>query len=664
MLTQRRRRECSWSGKVAFTSGLPGRGCVPVMVDDSKSLPVPTGATRRSVLGLGVAGAGVAAVGPPGLPSAAASTLDARSDRHRRRARPDRDDPRFTVVVVPDTQYLFDDASIHPEPLAATVRWVLDNVERENIVFLAHLGDVVQNGLPREFAAAGPVFDPLDRNGLPWSVLAGNHDINSGTDDQRGPSPWLSTFGPSRFAGVRGYSASPGGYNSAHRFRAGGREWLLLAMDWRVSDTGLAWARRVLAGNPTLPVLLTIHELVYNDDRTEREPGTPELTSPAKLSDYGQHIWDALIKDHDQIFLSLNGHFWPPARVTATNTAGHDLPLHITNYQDFYYGGAAMIRLYRFDLERSRIDVSTINPWLLEQPYESLNELDRRQLELTSATDRFSVPLDPGTRFAGFDRVRPRPARDPGSVLLAGTIALWGRFGAGRDGQVLTGGLVDRSGTGNHLAVARRAGARPDALTLSAEHHPDQPSHGSVFFQGGRAAGDYLRTVTAAPLNADTLTDGFTVEAFVKLPADWSGDNAWSAALSRAGSSGEAGKTGGYSTTEPVATLSFSGSGEVQWYVYPLNLNTSVTNWSHILPLDTWRHLAVTNDGRHTTLWVDGCEVVRNPATVAHGIATVGRSWFLGGHEDGGRIDQVHYGWIGDVRITDHALRPERFMIA
>jgi len=565
---------------------------------------------------------------------------------------------------MPDTQYLFDDQSLHPAPLAASVRWVLEHVEDENIVFFAHLGDVTQNGLAAEFAAAGPVFDPLDRSGLPWSVLAGNHDIDSSTDDQRGSSPWHSTFGPSRFARVGGYSASPGGYNSAHLFRAGGRQWLLLAMDWRVSETGLAWAKKVLADNPTVPVLLTIHELVYDNDRTEREPGGPENTSPAQLSDFGQYIWDGLIKDHDQIFLSLNGHFWPPARITMTNAAGHDVALHIANYQDRYYGGAAMIRLYRFDLERSRIDISTINPWSMGMKYRSLNELDRQQLELTSETDRFSVPLDIDTRSAGFAPVPPRPARSARSVQLAGTVALWGRFGSGADGAVLAGGLPDLSGSGNDLVIAGHPGARPDALTLSADHHPDQPSHGSVFFRGGRSAGDYLKTVAGAPLNKTTAAAGFTIEVFVKLPADWGDDNAWSSAISRAGTSGEAGKTGGYSTTEPVATLGFSGGAEIQWYAYPLNLNTSVTNWSHILPLATWTHIAVTNNGRHTTVWVDGCEVARNPATMAHGIATVNKSWLVGGHEDGGAIDQIHYGWIGDIRITNRALRPEQFLNA
>ena len=35
-------------------------------------------------------------------------------------------------------------------------------------------------------------------------MLTGNHDIRSNTDDQRGDSPYLRTFGPSRFRTTNG----------------------------------------------------------------------------------------------------------------------------------------------------------------------------------------------------------------------------------------------------------------------------------------------------------------------------------------------------------------------------------------------------------------------------------------------------------------------------
>ena len=74
--------------------------------------------------------------------------------------------------------------------------------------------------------------------------------------------------------------------------------------------------------------------------------------------------------------------------------------------------------------------------------------------------------------------------------------------------------------------------------------------------------------------------------------------------------------------------------------------------------------MAVVNDSQHTTMYVDGCPLVRNPSTVNQGLATIGREWLLGGYEYGGKIDQIYYGLIGDVRIVGRPLEPDEFMIA
>ena len=105
----------------------------------------------------------------------------------------------------------------------------------------------------------------------------------------------------------------------------------------------------------------------------------------------------------------------------------------------------------------------------------------------------------------------------------------------------------------------------------------------------------------------------------MKIPLDWSSDdNAWMAVLSRWGESGQAGKRGeNTDPKEPIMTLSFSGGREPQWYVYPLNQTYPTTNWGQGLPEDTWWHLAVVNDGKHTVLYVEGCPTVDN-ATLVH----------------------------------------------
>jgi 3',5'-cyclic AMP phosphodiesterase CpdA len=236
--------------------------------------------SRRALLrGAGLAGAGAAALGLLPTPPAAATPPQRPTG-----FQPDPVSPRFTLAVMPDTQYMFDEDRGNPAPLNASLRWILENGEAQNIVFLAHLGDLTQNGLTSEFASIGNSFAVLDQTRTPYSVLAGNHDIKSSTNDQRGPTPYLAAFGPQRFTGAPTFGgASPDGYNTFHIFHAAGRDWLLLALDWRLSTAGVAWAQSVIDEHPKTPVILTTHELAYADD-----------TGDAHLSSYGRTMWDRL----------------------------------------------------------------------------------------------------------------------------------------------------------------------------------------------------------------------------------------------------------------------------------------------------------------------------------------------------------------------------------
>jgi hypothetical protein len=218
----------------------------------------------------------------------------------------DSDSPRFAIAVLPDTQYLFDADSADPAPLRETFRYLLQQRADTNIVFMTHLGDVTEHGTAQELSLAGTTFRAIDGR-VPYSVLAGNHDIPGGTD-QRGRTPYLDVFGPDRFSRMPTFvEATADGYNSAHLLRAGGRQWLILALDWRISDTGLAWAQKVIDQHSRVPVIVTTHDLAYADDAGQ-----------AHLSSHGTRLWDRLINDNDQIFLTLNGHYWPPGRTVGS----------------------------------------------------------------------------------------------------------------------------------------------------------------------------------------------------------------------------------------------------------------------------------------------------------------------------------------------------------
>jgi hypothetical protein len=622
----------------------------------------PKGPNRRAFLrNAGLAGAGAAALGPLTATTAfAASSNSANSGESASQAgngrwNPDTESLQFTLAVMPDTQFLYwgSQGSINSAPQEASFRYVIDNsgdATGDNIVFL---GDLTEDGEASSFQYVNKAFDILDSNGVAYSVLAGNHDVSG--DDTRGATPYLDTMGPQRFANSPTFAgADSTGYNTAHIFRAAGREWLLLALDWRTSSGGFAWANQFIQAHPTLPVILTTHEIAgstYDDNVYPYQSGDPD--DNAELSSYGQTVWDSLIDANDQIFLTLNGHYWPSGRVTLKNTAGHDVYVHATNYQNMYFGGAGKIRLYHFDLVRGAIDVETISPWILAQQPEQRNYLAAQEAELTTPVDYFSIALDFDDRFAGFAPVPGRPSRPAKQLVIPGTLAYW-RFDAGHpNASAVTASqtIKDQSGHGNDLnTLVTVPGSADNVLTWSNEYHPDQPGHGSLYFDGAQnpLVGAYLTTGANAPL-------------------DWnSNDNSWMAVLSRWGESGQAGKSGGNTDPdEPIATLSFSGDREPQWNAYPLNLTYPTTNWGQGLPENTWWHVAVVNDGKHTVMYIEGCPTVDNPTLLESiGITQLALPWTLGGYEYSGVINQIFHGYVGDVRLVNRPLSVDEFMIA
>ncbi len=407
---------------------------------------------------------------------------------------------------------------------------------------------------------------------------------------------------------------------------------------------GYAWAKDVIAQHPNTPAT---------------SPRTSWSWTTTPCPRYGQQLWDQLIHDHDQIFLTLNGHYWPAARATRTNAAGHDVHLHLTNYQNRYYGGAAIIRLYRFDLDRNTIDVETISPWILGRAAKGLNELERQEIELSGDADRFSVAVDFESRFGLRAGARPLGAagvRDagPGHTRLLALRRARGRYG-GR----------------GHGARPVRARQRPDRgqgrrrrphLVL---RPPPRPAGSrQPLPPGGKPPlkGAYLRTVDGAPLNSATFQRGYTIEAFYQLPADWNAShNAWASLISRTGTGGGAGKTAD-DPDEPLATLSLSdGPCGPQWAVRPLNQQGIVTNGRRRRPASSGG-----TSPSSTTARTPRCtsRAARSPATRTPSRSVSPRSGCPGcSAATSTRAGSTRpYGRLGDVRIVERALSVAQFM--
>jgi hypothetical protein len=571
---------------------------------------------------------------------------------------------KFSIAVIPDTQYLFDRDRYEPQVLAKTLQWIVDHTRDKNIVFTVQLGDIVNNGLATEFAKANDVFKILDRNDIQYGYSAGNHDINGGLyDNVRGPSPYLDYFGPQRIASQRTYcGATSDGYNTCHTFVGGGQRFLLLSLDWRASDATIGWAQSKLDEYPNVPTIITTHDFV--------QPTTDLTSNAATLSDYGQTLWDRLVKSHNQIFMALNGHFWPSGQAVIQNLAGEEVFMHLTNYQDRFFGGSAMMRLYEFDLAAGTVDVQTFSPYWLSMPAAARSSLGKGEVRLTDSANQFTMKVNFKERFAPVVPVKPLPALAASKVVIPGTLAYW-RFEGQNGVPVREGGVAirDLSGNGNDLARVTLPNGRVNDMTYTEQFHPAQPSRGSLFINGSNQnpsqGGAYLRTADRAPLNTETFKNGYTVEAFVRLPEDCCGDkHAWMGVLSRMGTGVDLGRTSEEDPQQPLVTLTVSPSREYQWAVAAFTNADLVTNWSFRTPSLPWYHVALVNNGKTTDLYINGSKDARNSHNLSVGLQTTGEFWLVGATHYARSVGQSFYGWLGDIRIVNRALSVQEFMIA
>lgn len=299
----------------------------------------------------------------------------------------------FSIIVWPDTQYLFDGERTHPEFITESIRALDTDAAVINPVLIIHVGDIVEHGYQDELDAALGTFDYTGTRlaHLPQLWISGNHDVAHSSDDQRGATPFRESFGPAateRF-NLTGIIFDGTGYSWIYTLPTGVQ---VIGIGWGARAETLAWARE--AADPDAPTVIVSHDLVLNGDLTEN----------------GQRVWDALIEQIPGVFLALAGHEWPSSRALRQTRDGRWVECHCFNAQDLVAGGAGMVRTYTF--ARGICDVRTWCPALATDERLKRNLAARRQLSVADEAHQFrfvpAVPLtekiDLGTpdfEFAG-----------------------------------------------------------------------------------------------------------------------------------------------------------------------------------------------------------------------------------------------------------------------
>ena len=283
----------------------------------------------------------------------------------------------FTVVILPDTQKF---VRYYPYVYEEMTTWIYKNKDKENIVFVGHVGDIVDNEhQPLQWERARFSMDILAQGNIPFGTAPGNHDL-SFSDVVEGKSlPYVENFGPKALYQTSDPSkgimeeqswyggSSASGQSSYQIIKNSGLNilFLHLQVDTRIAE--LDWAKKVVKNHPNHYIILLTHRWIadYRIIRTRFGPllyGTMEsFYFPDSMG--AQRTFDELVFPNKNIGMVLCGHIVGEVRKNSKNEFGLDVHELLSDYSHFSpQGGGGWMRLMEFDPSANEVRVKTFSP--------------------------------------------------------------------------------------------------------------------------------------------------------------------------------------------------------------------------------------------------------------------------------------------------------------
>ena len=278
-----------------------------------------------------------------------------------------RDGYDFTIVVQSDPQYYSEAAATggakardgaKGEYYTDMEDWVVANRESKDIRYVAMTGDLVQNSdAEGEWEFASNAMKKLEDAGVPYGVLAGNHDVGAGHDySVCDYSVYGRFFGKDRFEDLPWYGSSYES-NRCHYdlVSAQGIDFVFVYLGWNVRDKEIKWANKVFARYPERVGVLCVHYYLAGGDTVQVGSGM-------------QPVHDRIVAANPNVKMVLCGHstnsqHWlEPFDDNGDGQSDRQVLEMLFDYQHFGGGGLGYMRLMHFDNESRRVIVRTYSP--------------------------------------------------------------------------------------------------------------------------------------------------------------------------------------------------------------------------------------------------------------------------------------------------------------
>lgn len=255
----------------------------------------------------------------------------------------------YTFCWMTDTQYYSQD---YPWIFRSMTSFLKNNAQSMDLKYVMHTGDIVNSMRDEaQWEFAEECLNDID--GIPFGLLAGNHDVTSG--DELDYTEFGKRFGKSY---IKGKSWFGGAYeNNRGRYDLmdiGNTKYIFVYMSYSPDEECLDWINSVFENYPDRAGFLLLHE--YYD-------------SDGVLTETGKTIYDSVVKKNPNLYMVLCGHRYTSAlhsqSVDDNGDGRPDRTVHqmIADYQNNEFGGAGYMRFLQVDEKNMEIRVLTYSPY-------------------------------------------------------------------------------------------------------------------------------------------------------------------------------------------------------------------------------------------------------------------------------------------------------------
>ncbi|MCA9078829.1 MAG: serine/threonine protein phosphatase [Planctomycetaceae bacterium] len=288
----------------------------------------------------------------------------------------------FSIVVIPDTQHYKLVSKEGEEPVwenpvfESYVDWTAANLTSQRIVFVSHVGDIVDLNEAPQWQVARDCMDRVHGR-VPYGISVGNHDMQANGDS----SLFQEFFPQSRYADFDWYGGSYAGVdgdpsvsgnnaNSFQLFSAEGLRFVFLHLECNAPDDVLAWADSVLESHADRLAIVTSHMGLGPRDKPKEsrdyfDAPKGRMTWTKRHQQRGnspQQMWDKCFQNHANLLMTCCGDQSRSQALRQESQGVHGNTVHelLSDY------GVNGMRVMRFVPRENEIQVRTWNPMTSE----------------------------------------------------------------------------------------------------------------------------------------------------------------------------------------------------------------------------------------------------------------------------------------------------------